>query len=406
VHKRSVIISTTVAAAIAISGLGAALTARTHVPPRVIAAPSGEITWKKIVLDPEFRSEGVAVADVNHDRKLDVLAGNVWYEAPNWTPHEIAPVQKFDGAHGYSNCFLSWAADVNRDGWMDQIVVQFPGDKAVWRENPKNKPGPWKEHIIWRSACNESPAFADLLGNKKPVLVFPYDEKIMAWYEPGKDRTREFINHDVGTEKQPGVERFSHGMGVGDINGDGHPDIITTQGYYEAPEDPRSGPWKFVPANLGPECGQMVVYDVNGDGLPDVISSSAHNIGVWWYEQKKGPNGPEFEQHLIDNSFSQSHSLVLADINHDGVMDIVTGKRFWAHGPTGDVNPDAPAMLYWFELKRKKGKVEWIRHEIDNDSGVGTQFQVIDVNKDGLLDVVTSNKKGVHVFLQQRTKKR
>jgi hypothetical protein len=134
VHKRSVIVSTTVAAAIAITGLGAALTARTHVPPRVIAAPSEESTWKKITLDPEFRSEGVAVADVNHDGKPDVLAGNLWYEAPNWTPHEIAPVQKLDGAKGYSSCFLSWSTDVNNDGWMDQLVVQFPGDKAVWRE--------------------------------------------------------------------------------------------------------------------------------------------------------------------------------------------------------------------------------------------------------------------------------
>ena len=51
--------------------------------------PGDRIRWKKAVLDREFRAEGVAVADVNRDGKLDVMAGNFWYEAPNWTPHEI-----------------------------------------------------------------------------------------------------------------------------------------------------------------------------------------------------------------------------------------------------------------------------------------------------------------------------
>jgi len=62
-------------------------------------------------------------------------------------------------------------------------------------------------------------------------------------------------------------------------------------------------------------------------------------------------------------------------------------------------------MLYWFELRRpQKGKVEFIMHVIDNDSGVGTQFEVIDLNGDGRYDIVTSNKKGVHIFLQRRQK--
>lgn len=368
---------------------------------RVLPSPGADIAWKKSVLDTEFRSEGVAVADVNRDGQPDILAGNLWYEAPHWTPHEIAPPQKFDAAHGYSDSFLNFAADVNRDGWPDQIRIDFPGKPAVWRENPQGKPGPWKEHPLWRSACNESPAFADLLGNRRPVLVFPYDEQFMAWYEPNKDRRKEFLVHAVSEANAPGMQRFSHGMGVGDINGDGRADILCTKGYWEAPRDRRTGPWKFVPADLGPDCAQMAVCDVNSDGLPDVITSSAHNIGIWWWEQKRGASGPTFTQHVIDSTFSQSHSLVLADINGDGVQDIVTGKRFWAHGPTGDVNPGDPAVVTWFELRRKKDRVEWIRHTVDNDSGIGTQFVVTDVNGDGLPDIVTSNKKGVHLFLQQ-----
>lgn len=367
-----------------------------------VPSPGRAIRWKKTVIDREFRSEGVTVADVNRDGRKDIIAGNFWYEAPHWTPREIAPPGKFDGATGYSNSFINFAADVNGDGWMDQILIGMPGEPAVWRENPRGAPGHWKQHAIWHSACNESQTFADILCNGKPVLVFPYDEKFMAWYEPDTDPRKPFIARRISREKMPGTQRFSHGLGVGDINGDGRADILTTEGYYEAPADPRQEEWKFIPAKLGGPCAHMHVYDVNGDGLSDVVTSSAHNIGVWWHEQRRGANGPEFIQHEIDASFSQSHALEMADINGDGVMDFVTGKRFWAHGPNGDVNPGDPCVLYWFELKRRNGKVSWERHEIDNDSGVGTQFLVTDVNGDGLLDVVTSNKKGVHLFEQVR----
>jgi hypothetical protein len=193
---------------------------------------------------------------------------------------------------------------------------------------------------------------------------------------------------------------------VGDIDGDGRPEILTIKGYWKAPAGGGHGhadaPWTFVPAKLGADSAQMEAYDINGDGLPDVASSSAHAIGVWWFEQRKGPQGPEFIAHTIDESFSQSHALALADLNGDGVKDLITGKRFWAHGPTGDVRPGDPCVLYWFELRREGGRVEWIRHEIDNDSGVGTIITVADVNRDKLPDIVVSSKKGVFLFLQQR----
>lgn len=366
-----------------------------------------EVTFKKIVLDREFRSEGVAVADVNKDGKPDVLAGNLWYEAPNWTLHEIAPPGKFDAAKGYSNSFVNFAMDVNHDGWMDQIRIGLPFDhKVFWLENPKGKAGHWAEHVVFRNACNESPTMARLSGaGKEPVMIFSFDDAQMAWYELGKDPNAEFIAHTISDKfpkdksKDAGVFRYSHGLGVGDISGDGRPDVLIRSGYWEAPADPRQPNWKFVPKNFGDEAAQMYVYDVDGDGLNDVLSSSAHKIGIWWHQQQKDGS---FVTHTIDNSFSQSHSLELVDINGDGLKDLVTGKRFWAHGPTGDVNPGDPAVLVWFELQRKGREVKWVKHEIDSDSGVGTQFAVADLNGDKRPDIITSNKKGVHVFIQQK----
>ncbi|MBX3279011.1 MAG: VCBS repeat-containing protein [Acidobacteria bacterium] len=365
------------------------------------------VEFVKTVLDREFRSEGVAVADINRDGRLDVIAGRVWYEAPNWKMHEIAEVQRFDAAKGYSDSFVNFAADINRDGWPDLIRIDMPGTHpVVWHENPGKNGGYWPVHLLFRNACNESPAFTRLAGTgPMPVLVFAFDDSQMAWYEPGKAPTEPFISYPISTSehKGPGRWRYSHGLGVGDINGDGRPDVLVKEGYWEAPADPRNGPWRFVPADFGEDCAQIEVYDVDGDGLNDVVTTSAHRIGVWWRKQRRGPNNVrEFVPHTIDESFSQSHALVLTDINGDGLKDIVTGKRFWAHGPTGDINPDDPAVIYWYELQRSRGGVRWIRHRVDDDSGVGTQFVVMDINGDRRPDIITSNKKGVFVFLQKK----
>ncbi|MDR3636977.1 MAG: VCBS repeat-containing protein [Isosphaeraceae bacterium] len=376
------------------------------------------VSWKKTVIEGKFRSEGVAIADVNKDGKLDVLIGDSWYEAPSWTKRDIRKPGDFgDGLHSYSACMACWADDINGDGWVDQLVVGFPGAPAYWYENPKGKEGHWPQHEIWHSACNETPLYTDLFGDGRRVLVMGWQPKgkdnegQMAWFVPGSDPTQPWEMHPISEPSSPGKPtpgtfRFSHGLGVGDLNRDGRNDVICTDGWWEQPESGRKSgtSWAFHPAQLQGAVADMITYDVNGDGKADVIDSSAHQYGIWWYEQGALKDGsPTFMKHdLFPDLVSETHALIAADINGDGLKDLVTGKRFWSHGRS-EAGSDKPARLYWFEASRDAGgKTTFTPREIDDQSGIGTQFVVADFNGDGLLDIITANKKGVFLLEQNR----
>ncbi len=398
-------------------------------------------TFKRVQLTDQFWAEGAAIGDFNHDGKMDVVSGAFWYEGPDFKKrHEIYPatasfkrkkadgteetVPGFEGALGvnnaYSDCFLTYTYDFNGDGWTDVIVYGYPGKEVAWYENPKGREGHWPKHVIFDILDNESPGFADITGDGKPEILccsrgcIGYVEA--DWKNPAAPWTFHPITPKPPTPKE-GYQMYTHGLGYGDINGDGRMDLIEKDAWWEQPASLANDPvWIKHPFPFAPGTGaaQMLVYDVNGDGLNDVITClNPHGYGLVWYEQVKENGNITFRQHVILNkdatpnkygvAFSQPHALALMDMDGDGLKDIVTGKRFWAHGKMGpDPDSNGAAVLYWFKLVRlAKGQADYIPYLVDNDSGVGTEVMVGFVSNKKYPDIIVGNKKGAFVFEHQ-----
>jgi hypothetical protein len=386
--------------------------------------------FKKSVLTDQFWAEGANFGDFNHDKKMDIVSGPFWYEGPDFTRrHEYAPantsfkkkkqdgseeiVPGFEGALGtnnsYSECFLLFTYDFNKDDWADILVYGFPGKEAAWYENPKGREGHWQRHVILDVLDNESPGFADVTGDGKPEITCCSKGFIGYAQADWKRPDAPWIFHPITPKGE--WQRFTHGLGCGDLNGDGKPDLLEKAGWWEQPKSLANDPiWVKHTVNFGTGGAQMEVYDVNGDGLNDVITSlAAHGYGLAWFEQVRENGQITFQQHLILNAdaktnrfgvqFSQGHSLALIDMDGDELKDIVTGKRFWAHGPSGDPEPNAPPVLYWFKLERpSKGEADFVPQLIDNNSGIGTQVVADFITNKKSPDVLIGNKRGVFLF--------
>jgi hypothetical protein len=368
----------------------------------VVSAP---VAFERQVLSAEFVAEGAAFCDVDRDGHEDVVAGAQWYRGPEFLElTAFRPKQAFDPV-AYSDAFATYCYDFDGDAWNDVLIFGFPGADASWFRNPQTAGAEWSRSVVFEPLDNEAASWVDLDADGTPEIVMN-SAGYFGWAGPAlMDPAQPFLFHPISPLGTWGA--FTHGLGVGDIDGDGRSDVLDAQGYWRQPETSSDEPWSHQAVDFGEGGAQMFALDVDGDGDKDVITSlQAHGYGVAWFEQLEGAAG--FAQHTIspipdaalsgDVVLHEPHALALVDVDADGLLDVLTGERFWGHAPPeAERDLAAPALLVWFRLTRDAEGVHFTPYVIDDQSGVGVQVVAKPLD-DGRLAVLVANKKGVFVF--------
>lgn len=348
--------------------------------------------FQKVTLDLGA-SETAAFADINRDGRLDIVSGEAWYEAPRWQRRVF---REIGFENQYVDNFSDLPVDVDGDGNPDIVSCSWFARKLAWWKNPgKGGAVPWKETVIESGAPIEFCFLVDLNNDGKALEVLPQFGSAKAplkWYE---------IENGAFVARTASPVSYGHGIGAGDVNGDGRTDILTPKGWLEAPANPRSPDWTLHKSwDLG-STGFMHVLDLDGDKRPDVLTSLAHDFGIFWLAPPADPRAPEWKRTLIDDSWSQAHALTLVDLHGGKRTGLLTGKRYMAHNGKDPGERD-PLGVYWYELLPGP-RPQWVRHILDfsTRTGGGMQLPAADLNADGRPDFVAPGKSGLFLFLSQ-----
>ena len=355
-------------------------------------------------------NEGIDLADVNGDKKLDVIAGRNWYPAPEFTPR---PLRSISDWNGYVESNGDFAYDVDADGNIDVVAGSFLPTKVYWYKNP-GKEGlrlgkHWKQNLLvdTRQSQNEISFMRDMDGDGKPEWItnsWNGRNPILVWkFAKLKDKIT-LKKHVIGNRGQ------GHGMGFGDINNDGHEDVITATGWYERPpKDALSKPWKFHSDwKLGAASCPILVRDLDGDGNNDLIWGKGHDYGLYWWQRSgtvddKGTMRLKFTPYKIDDRFSQPHAIHFADLDGDGKDELISGKRVRAHNGKDPGGKEMPCMYYYRWNQEKKSFQKFVIDE--GHIGTGLQIRTGDLNGDGRTDIAVAGKDGTWILFNQKPEK-
>jgi len=360
------------------------------------------LKWKKRwISDESFESAGVF--DVLGDGKAHIVSGAFWYEGPDFRKkHEIGPVGKYGE---YYDDFSTLPLDVNGDGRMDFVTGGWFGKTLLWKENPGKPGAPWPVHPIAEVGQIETARAWDVDGdgvaelipntpNTRDVKIFKLDTN-----EKGRGLGT-FTSHTIHTF--PEGEKQDHGLGCGDVAGNGRADILLRQGWLECPADPWRDRWVWHPDFPDPVWARasvpMLAVKLKGVDRGAVLTGSGHGYGLWWSEQRAERGERRWIHHPIDPENAQYHDLQWADVDGDGECELVTGKRHRAHcGHEAGEWDDAG--IYYFKWNGESFSKQVIEYgPIGVGKGCGLQFALHDLFGTGRLDLIAPGKDGLVVY--------
>jgi|GEM_PF-267492 len=276
------------------------------------------------------------------------------------------------------------ALDVDGDGWIDFVAG------GAWYRDPGRPADRPFERIVFDPDLRgvHDLAVGDLNGDGRPEVVTLSDKNNLRWYGIPADPRQPWVKHDIG----PAVHA---GLALGDIDGDGDLDVVRTDVWFENVRGDGSewvshpiGPNTPPPPDFRPafafNATKAVVCDMNGDGRNDIVFTDAEIPGgkVWWMENLDG-KGTRWLRHDIPNGDAVRrgayHSLWVGDLDGDGDMDVFSCEMEGVPG----ANP--PRWYVWENLDGKGGA--WREHVILDANLGGHEAVVGDVDGDGRLDL-------------------
>ena len=255
---------------------------------RLTVAPTSPVLMR---VGQHAHTHGLAIADMNHDNKLDLITVNS-------TDNDVS-IALGDGRGNFTRAPQSpfpvgpspypfAVGDVNNDGWMDIVATatatgpsrreQLPLSRALTLLLSNGKGGFETRQLPLRTGEPWFAATADLNGDGKVDIVATHHELNAMTLMIGNGRG-EFVEAQ-GSPFDFGVSIFQ--IAIADFNRDGKNDVIGTTGdsVRVLLSDGRGGLQPRAPVPVGRGAWRIAVADLNGDGRSDVVTTNSESNSV------------------------------------------------------------------------------------------------------------------------------